>query len=216
MSRREADSPSDLVSLVPPELQHAARILLTTPVPMALWWSDQWCQLTNSGFAAAIGVPSLPVGRPAEQCWPAGWEVLGPGARAVAAESSAVVLHDVVVPGADGVSPVWSVQFAPVPPQPGADPDGAAPGVLGVVLDRTEQVLAHTLERQAAEETASNLQSALASNRRIGTAIGILMAHRRITDTAAFELLRLASQHTHRKLRDIAEDVVLTGALPGD
>ncbi len=47
-----------------------------------------------------------------------------------------------------------------------------------------------------------------------GTAIGILMAHRRITDTAAFELLRDASQRGHRKLRDIAEDVVLTGTVP--
>jgi AmiR/NasT family two-component response regulator len=41
-----------------------------------------------------------------------------------------------------------------------------------------------------------------------------LMAHRSITDAAAFELLREASQRGHRKLRDIAEDVVLTGTGP--
>jgi AmiR/NasT family two-component response regulator len=40
------------------------------------------------------------------------------------------------------------------------------------------------------------------------------MAQRPITDTAAFHLLRPASQHTHRKLRDIADEVVLTAALP--
>jgi hypothetical protein len=36
----------------------------------------------------------------------------------------------------------------------------------------------------------------------------------RITDAADFEMLRAASQRAHRKLPDIAEDVVLTGTLP--
>jgi len=52
----------------------------------------------------------------------------------------------------------------------------------------------------------------------IGTAIGILMAVRGITEPEAFDLLRVVSQHTNRKLRDIAEDVVRLGPprLPGD
>jgi AmiR/NasT family two-component response regulator len=88
--------------------------------------------------------------------------------------------------------------------------------VIGTVLDRTDQVHAQAHERQTANDTIANLQLALASNRRIGTAVGILMAQGRITDSAAFDLLRLASQHTHRKLRDIADEVILTGALPSD
>jgi hypothetical protein len=65
-----------------------------------------------------------------------------------------------------------------------------------------------------AEEQTANLRNALASSRQIGAAIGILMAHHRITQDAAFELLRATSQRLQRKLRDVAERVVETGALP--
>jgi ANTAR domain len=58
-----------------------------------------------------------------------------------------------------------------------------------------------------------NLQKALASNRDIGVAMGVLMAHHKITRDQAFDLLRVASQHTHRKLADIAADVADTGTL---
>ncbi|SDR87695.1 ANTAR domain-containing protein [Actinopolymorpha singaporensis] len=59
-----------------------------------------------------------------------------------------------------------------------------------------------------------HLRQALASNREIGIAIGMLMARRRVTREQAFDLLRIASQHTNRKLRDIATQVVDTGMLP--
>lgn len=65
-----------------------------------------------------------------------------------------------------------------------------------------------------AQGQAANLEHALHSNRRIGTAIGILMAHHKVTEDIAFDLLRSASQHLHIKLRDIATEVVETGALP--
>jgi hypothetical protein len=60
---------------------------------------------------------------------------------------------------------------------------------------------------------AANLEEALATNREIGQAIGILMATDHVTAEQAFEQLRTASQHTHRKLREIAADVAETGAL---
>lgn len=58
-----------------------------------------------------------------------------------------------------------------------------------------------------------HLQRALASNREIGAAIGVLMAQHRVTREQAFDLLRMASQNSHRKLVDIARDVVDTGTL---
>jgi hypothetical protein len=61
---------------------------------------------------------------------------------------------------------------------------------------------------------ADHLDRALASGRRIGAAIGILMASRRLTEQQAFDVLRVASQRGNRKLRDVAEDVLLTGELP--
>ncbi|MGI8665789.1 MAG: GAF and ANTAR domain-containing protein [Jatrophihabitans sp.] len=60
---------------------------------------------------------------------------------------------------------------------------------------------------------AENLRRAQESNREIGVAIGILMSRHRITQQQAFDLLRMASQHTHRKLREIAVDVTETGML---
>ncbi len=67
---------------------------------------------------------------------------------------------------------------------------------------------------RVAAEQVTHLELALTSARRIGAAIGILMARHCITDEQAFGLLRVLSQRSHRKLRDIAEDVVLTGVLP--
>lgn len=63
-------------------------------------------------------------------------------------------------------------------------------------------------------EQISQLEEAVATNRRIGIAIGILMAHRQIADDEAFDLLRVTSQLSNRKLRDIAEAVIRTGEIP--
>jgi hypothetical protein len=63
---------------------------------------------------------------------------------------------------------------------------------------------------------AAHLEIGLVSNREIGMAIGVLMTSHRITDQQAFDMLRTASQHAHRKLREVAADVVLTGQLPRD
>jgi hypothetical protein len=63
-------------------------------------------------------------------------------------------------------------------------------------------------------ERSQNLEDALGSNRQIGMAMGVLMAHHKITQDEAFTLLRVASQSLHRKLRDIAIEVTETGALP--
>jgi hypothetical protein len=64
-----------------------------------------------------------------------------------------------------------------------------------------------------AHSQVANLEIALSSNRDIGTAIGILMNAHLITQDEAFGMLRVASQHSHRKLREVANDVIFTGAL---
>jgi len=60
----------------------------------------------------------------------------------------------------------------------------------------------------------ANLETALVTARRIGAAMGILMSSRHLTDAEAFELLREASHRRQRKLRDLVDDVLLTGELP--
>jgi AmiR/NasT family two-component response regulator len=59
----------------------------------------------------------------------------------------------------------------------------------------------------------ANMELALVTCRRIGAAMGILMASMKLTEDAAFDLLRTISQNTHRKLREVAESVVLTGTV---
>jgi AmiR/NasT family two-component response regulator len=58
------------------------------------------------------------------------------------------------------------------------------------------------------------MRAGLESNRAIGTAVGMLMANHRLTAATAFQLLVAASQHSNRKLRDIAADVTITRRLP--
>jgi hypothetical protein len=69
-------------------------------------------------------------------------------------------------------------------------------------------------ERQAAEaERAGHLETALITSREIGMAMGIIMAQHKLTGDSAFDLLRRISQHSHRKLRDVALTVADTGAV---
>lgn len=64
--------------------------------------------------------------------------------------------------------------------------------------------VANVVAYEQARRLADQLQEAMQSRSIIDQAKGILMATRRCTADEAFESLRLASQHSNRKLRDIA------------
>ena len=68
-------------------------------------------------------------------------------------------------------------------------------------------------ELGAARERIANLERALVNARRIGTAVGVVMAMYKVTDSEAFAMLAACSQAEHRKLRDVAQDVIDTGTL---
>lgn len=59
----------------------------------------------------------------------------------------------------------------------------------------------------------THLEGAIASSRRIGAAIGIIMSALRNTEDEAFSLLVRISQRQNRKLRLVADDIVLTGTF---
>lgn len=71
------------------------------------------------------------------------------------------------------------------------------------------------LELATADARAGHLESAMGSRAVIEQAKGILMERRRVTADAAFDVLKNASQVTNRKLRDVAEHLVMTGELLG-
>jgi PAS domain-containing protein len=204
-----AETPLGPVSQWPTDLVRAAHTVVRSPAPAVLWWGDRFVQIHNDALIASLGGDEPAVARPAKECWPERWEVLRPLATEVLRTGEIVTIDDLVLPVDGNPSTYWTMSLAPLD-----DETGRATGVLSIGMDLTARVTTRELERRSADAATANLQVALASNRRIGTAIGILMAHQRITDAAAFELLREASQRTHRKLRDIAEDVVLTGTLP--
>ncbi|BCY09465.1 GAF and ANTAR domain-containing protein [Actinoplanes sp. L3-i22] len=60
----------------------------------------------------------------------------------------------------------------------------------------------------------TELTEALRSNRLIGMALGIVMNQRRVTAQQAFEVLRRSSRHRHRKIHDLAAEIVETGEVP--
>ena len=77
----------------------------------------------------------------------------------------------------------------------------------GIALDAAQAEASH-------RQRSSDFQIALASREIIGQAQGILMERERITASQAFELLRSASQRLNIKLRDVAQELVDTGAIP--
>ncbi|MCW2495704.1 ANTAR domain-containing protein [Jatrophihabitans sp.] len=173
----------------PPELVAGVQAVRVNPTPTALWWGLDAPPFHNPAAAPLLSGAVL------EQLVP-----MLDVARATTTPASATV----VVPGTGQ----WAVQLRGV-----ADAEGVVQGVLLVAMDLGDVVAGYEMERQRSEIHAANLEAALASNRQIGTAIGILMAHRRITEDGAFELLREVSQRQHRKLRAVADDVILTGTI---
>lgn len=121
-------------------------------------------------------------------------------------------------------TPIRSVLSVPVPGR------GHVLGVLTSYSDQANAFAAKELERALvlathagvaldaalAEDRARNLEKALSSSRSIGAAIGVLVERHRLTEDVAFGVLRLASQHTNRKLADVAQRLVATGELPDE
>ena len=170
-----------------------------------------------------------------------GWPVVGVGDVGAALAQPArplLVLTDGMLPGADGIELVHALRNQTVTADipvilltARAEPDGAAEGLNAGATDYltkpfdVDELLArvrthaqaHLRRRAALKEanlTIGGLQVAVETNRQIGAATGILMARLTLTQDQAFDLLRRASQDQNRKLRDIADEVVLTGAVP--
>ena len=151
--------------------------------------------------AVAMGAPSYANDLSEEQRWP----TFSPLAVAFGIRSVFAV-------------PLWA-EGAPVG---GLNLYARLPGAFGVI-DRARGVLLAALASLAVataqsheddERRTANLEAALVTREIIGQAQGILMERERITADQAFDVLRRASQHLNRKLREIAETLVDTGEGP--
>lgn len=72
---------------------------------------------------------------------------------------------------------------------------------------------AHAAVAMEGTKVENNLRTALVSRDTIGMAKGILMERYKISAEDAFALLVTASQESHRKLRDVADELAATGEL---
>lgn len=84
-----------------------------------------------------------------------------------------------------------------------------------MTVDQGRSTARH-LSRQADRGEIAQLQHALASNRTIGVAIGILVERYQLTPEAAFAFLSRHSQRTNRKVYDLAEELIATGNMPAE
>jgi GAF domain-containing protein len=91
------------------------------------------------------------------------------------------------------------------------------PSAFGPTEEEVGQVFAThaalAVQAVRAQDRAHHLEVALKSNRRIGTAVGILMARNGWTEEDAFTSLRRHSQDHNIRIAQIAEQVILTGEL---
>lgn len=171
----------------------------------------------------------------------AGWRVTATETAEAAQMAIAghdIVLSDIMLPGMSGLDLVrWmrreaDVRWTPVlllTARAGTDSivEGLIAGaddfvtkpfdpdeLLARVATHMELSLLRKVVLDEAEDRAANLQRAVSSNRLIGTALGIVMATRKMTAEQAFTVLREKSQTSNRKLREVADEVVFTGDLP--
>lgn len=77
----------------------------------------------------------------------------------------------------------------------------------------TQSVAALALELKRARNKVANLEIALQSSRAIGIAIGVIVERCKINSDQAFDLLVQISQSDQRKVRDVADELVLTGVI---
>lgn len=82
--------------------------------------------------------------------------------------------------------------------------------------DHAAVVLSNAMAYTTAEKANGQLQEALVTRSVIGQAQGLIMAARGCPPEEAFDVLREISQRSHRKLREVAQDVVDHRRLPGD
>lgn len=135
------------------------------------------------------------------------------------------------LPGSSAQEVHYAVQFQDDPA--GAGEAGPVAGTLTFGYQSPAQARQHApavrllvawvssqlhAERQAARSNAlaerlRNVEIALATNREIGVALGIVMERHKLSSDGAFELLARISQQSHRKVREVAADIVQTGLI---
>jgi GAF domain-containing protein len=86
--------------------------------------------------------------------------------------------------------------------------DAAAHSSLAELIGHASAAIANIYLYDASRTLVEQMRTAAASRAVIDQARGILMQMHRCTPNEAFDILRRTSQHSNRKMRDIAQEIV--------
>lgn len=213
---------SILLAASTPSILHQRRSARTaSPVLVIDQSNESRSELVQTLSMAGLPLLALANDVPLERLKGAfGLVVVGPGCAASVGELiarirrvDAAVCLPILVVGTAGIAQGTDDAILA-----GADEYVSWPVEPEVLASRIESLLATRMRNESAlaqaTQRASHLERALDSNRSIGMALGILMVTRKITSEEAFEALKKVSQRSNRKLREIADEVIYTGALP--
>ena len=125
-----------------PTLRTMVRLMLANRFPLLLWWGPEFVQLYNDAYARCRG-PSTrgPWGRPARECWPEIWHIIGPLIETPFNGGPATWMDDILLEiNRHGFveETHFTIAYSPVPDE--AAPRGIG-GVLATVHETTEQVV---------------------------------------------------------------------------
>ena len=143
MARRMRDidwsrTPLGPVESWSPALRTMLRILLANRFPHVLWWGPEYIQFYNDAYRPIPGSkhPERALGRPARECWPEIWHVIGPLIDTPFQGGPATWDEDIFLEvNRHGFveETHFTIAYSPVP-------DDAAPGGIGGVLATVHEI----------------------------------------------------------------------------
>ncbi|GAB3320778.1 hypothetical protein GCM10027451_41700 [Geodermatophilus aquaeductus] len=141
-ARDWADTPLGPADRWPPALRNLVRIVLTSRFPMWAAWGPELSFLYNDAYQRDTlqGKHPWALGRPASQVWAEIWDAVGPRIESVLATGTATWDEDLLLFLERSGYPeetYHTFSYSPV-----ADDDGRTAGMLCVVTENTDRVLA--------------------------------------------------------------------------
>ncbi len=164
-----ASSPLGAPEGWPQSLRTIVPIMLSSRFAMRVMWGPDLVLLYNDGYRPVLGPSKHPrsLGRPAEAFYRELWHVVGPMFQRVLAGES-IALDDTLLP-LDRLGFLEEAYFT-LSYSPLADDAGAIGGVLGVVHETTERVLADRRLRTLRELSGSGLAQTAVEAARVAVA----------------------------------------------
>ena len=138
----DARSPLGPVESWSPSLISTVRLMLSARAEIVLFWGPDFCALYNEAYAPTIGDKHPHVlGRPAREGWAELWDDLGPLLQSVLDTDETLHAKDrpfyIERDGGRGENVFFDISYSPV-----FEADGSIGGVLCIVSETTQRVLA--------------------------------------------------------------------------